>query len=306
MPPNLPQLAQLVLLLLIIATPARVRGADPAPDIRSVPSDLTVPQITSGPPSAGRRCLITDPESTVDFVVWLPHDWTPNRDWPVIIELPGNGGYRGPYGDTCSGLPEDCCLGYGITEGVGAIWICVPFLSADGSSIAVTWWGDPPTFDPRPTVRLLQRVIEWTRGDPICGDSERIILAGFSRGSLACNRLGLLDDRIASAWRGMICFSHYDGVREAWPYVDSDQKSAVTRLERLGTTPQFICHESDARPAVSLAATQSFLQEFCPDGAFTFCETGFRNHSDQWVLRPSAARDRLRVWYRNLLEHPVD
>ena len=31
-------------------------------------------------------------------------------------------------------------------------------------------------------------------------------------------------------------------------------------------------------------------------GDFTFATTGFVNHSDQWALRPSPARTRLREW----------
>ena len=38
------------------------------------------------------------------------------------------------------------------------------------------------------------------------------------------------------------------------------------------------------------------------DGKFTIGPTGFRNHNDAWVLRPSGARARLRDWLREALK----
>ena len=36
----------------------------------------------------------------------------------------------------------------------------------------------------------------------------------------------------------------------------------------------------------------------------TFASTGFRNHSDQWILRPSPTRDRLREWLTEVIRAP--
>lgn len=35
----------------------------------------------------------------------------------MFVELPGNGDYQDANGDRCSGLPEDCVMGYGLTAG---------------------------------------------------------------------------------------------------------------------------------------------------------------------------------------------
>ncbi len=40
-------------------------------------------------------------------------------------------------------------------------------------------------------------------------------------------------------------------------------------------------------------------------GEFTFLETGFRNHNDAWVLRPSPARDAARDWLAKLVAQPI-
>jgi hypothetical protein len=273
---------------------------DAAPDIRTVPPDLVVPEISAGPLSAGQRFEVKDTVSGVPFVVCLPQDWSPTQSFPVLIELPGNGGYRNRFGDACSGMPQECSLGYGITAGVGAIWVAVPFLNGQGSGIAVTWWGDPPDYDPRPSVELLKRCVACVCDERFGGDAERVMLAGFSRGSIACNYLGLFDDEIADLWRGMICYSHYDGVHAGWPYPDADRASAASRLQRLIGIPQFICHESAAGQRNSVVATRNLLQDSDVFRQLTFCETGFRNHNDQWVLRPSAARHELRQWFRNM------
>jgi len=42
---------------------------------------------------------------------------SPEKKRPVIVELPGNGGYKDSLGDECSGCPEDCHMGYGMTGG---------------------------------------------------------------------------------------------------------------------------------------------------------------------------------------------
>jgi len=131
------------------------------------------------------------------------------------------------------------------------------------------------------------------------GDSQRVVVAGFSRGALACNYLGLHDEKTARLWRGFVCYSHYDGVRTNWPYPEADLASAQTRLARLKGRPQFICAENRGT-----ADTERYLRDTgsWDKGAFTIVGTGFRNHNDAWVLRPSEARTRLREWLREVLK----
>jgi hypothetical protein len=69
-------------------------------------------------------------------------------------------------------------------------------------------------------------------------------------------------------------------------------------LNRLRGRPQFICGESD-----SAMETRRYLDETgaLAEGQFTFTSTGFRNHNDAWILRPSPARDQLRHWLEEVL-----
>jgi hypothetical protein len=273
-------------------------GAQSAPDISSVPADLAIPAIEDAAPAAGRRVLYRlpgDPETVPAMVLYLPTDWSPEKNHPVICEYAGNGNYRNAFGDTSTGRPEDSRLGYGLSAGRGYIWVCLPFLNDAGDGLAITWWGDPPAHRPDATVAHAKRAIP-----AICaafsGDPDRVILCGFSRGAIACNAIGLHDAGIAGLWSAFFCYSHYDGVRDQWPFAGADRASARTRLGRLGNRPQFICQEGTPSAGVGLDATRAYLKDSGIAGDFTFAVTGFRNHNDAWLLRPSPARDAAREW----------
>jgi hypothetical protein len=266
------------------------------PDLGSIPVDISVPQAEEAPAAAGRRTFVrlepNQPE--IAYVVFLPANWEPSRKWPVFAELPGNGGFQDANGDHCSGLPEDCVMGYGLTEGRDWIWVCLPFLSGDGSTIARQWWGDAPMHDPAATLRFWRATLADVHRR-FAGDPEAVVLAGFSRGAIACNALGLHDDDTASLWAAFLPCSHYDGVRP-WPFPGSDREAARSRLRRLGPRPQFICGEAEQTEATrGYLASTSVSQE-----QMTIVATGFRNHSDRWTLRPCEARSKAREWLKKV------
>jgi len=80
----------------------------------------------------------------------------------------------------------------------------------------------------------------------------------------------------------------------SWGYAASDRKSAVQRLQRLKGRPQFISHEG------SVAETEKYLKELCPEGNFTFCPLPYRNHTDAWTLRDIPERAMVRQWIKEL------
>jgi hypothetical protein len=267
------------------------RGGGP-PDISTVPRDLATPAMTAGQPAPCRRVRVTPPEykgTEVHHSLYLPTDWRRGRTYPVIVEYAGNGPYRNRFGDTCTGRPEDCNLGYGLSGGKGFIWVCLPYIAKGGKRNQLKWWGDVAA-----TVRycetVVPRVCEAYGGDP-----SKVLLAGFSRGSIAANFIGLHDDEIASLWRGFICHSHYDGVRK-WGYAGSDRRAAAERLARLGGRPQFISHE------VSVEETRGYLQKAGAKGNFTFRAIPYRNHTDSWVLRDIPERVAVRKWLGEVLK----
>ena len=259
------------------------------PDIQSVPPDLVVPALSEGTPAAGKRV-----RHGLN-ILYLPTDWRPDTKWPVIVELAGNGGYKNKYGDVSTGLPEGSNLGYGLSAGRGFLWLCVPYLNAKGDQVAITWWGDKPSYDPQPTLKHLRQSVQSVCRE-FSGDEAKVVLAGFSRGAIACNYLGLHDAETAKLWCAFFAYSHYDGVKK-WPYPASDRESALTRLNRLGHRPQFICGEGS-----NAQDTEAYLRPLPPQADLTFLSTGFRNHNDAWTLRPSPARDKACEWLKRVTQ----
>ncbi len=293
------------LAILVAAISVRANGQvvpHPPSDIRSVAQDVVLPPMVHSLPAPGTRVRETHPDyrqTEVYHATYLPTDWHEGGEYPVIIEFAGNGPFRSPFGDESTGLVEGSQMGIGISRGEKFVWICLPYLNNLGTKNVTQWWGNPTSYDPRPTVEYCKKTVDW-----ICkrygGDRKRILLVGFSRGAIACNYLGLYDDEIAALWKAMIPYSHYDGVRR-WGYPKSDLVSARLRLQRLGETPQLICHEANGRSGLS--ATEAYLQRTAIPGSFTFLSTSFRNHNDAWILRPSPARDKLDDWVR---KHVLD
>jgi len=215
--------------------------------------------------------------------LYLPVDWKRSETYPVIVEYSGN------KWKSSQGTVDECDLGYGVSGGKGVIWICLPFVDKKKGRNAATWWGDVEA-----TVDYCKQSIQ-----QVCakygGDSGKLFIAGFSRGAIACNYIGLHDDEISSLWRGFICHSHYDGVRK-WEYKGSDKTSAALRLKRLGNRPQFISQEQ------SITATKKYLARALPDGKFTFQALPFPDHTDTWLLRDIPERRVMRDWFHQVLK----
>ena len=272
--------------------------AGAAPDLRAVKADLEVPPMTEGASAPGQRVkqvLAAYRNTAVHHALYLPTDWKAGRRYPVIVEWAGNGRYRNRYGDVSTGRVEGSKLGYGISGGKGFIWICMPYLNNAGTANVITWWGDKPDHRTGPTLDYCKRCVRFVC-ETYGGDRDAVILAGFSRGAIACNYLGLHDDEIAGLWLAFIPYSHYDGVHR-WPYPGSDRASAAARLRRLKGRAQFICAEGDRL----VPATKRFIESTGVRAPLTFLPTGFRNHNDAWALRPSPARAALRTWLQQVL-----
>ncbi len=285
-----------LIVIIYFMTSLHVTIAKEFPDIKKVEQDLKPPPMTDALPAPGKRVRMVSSKyrkTKVFHTLYLPTDWSKEKKYPVIVEYAGNGPYVNKWGDRCSGKVEDCNLGYGISGGKGVIWICLPYISKDHKQNQLQWWGDVHA-----TVDYCKTVVP-----DVCknygGDTSNVFLVGFSRGAIACNYIGLHDDKIAKLWKGFICHSHYDGVIK-WNYKGSDRTSALIRLKRLQNRPQFISHET------SVAATKEYLKKAAPTGNFTFQILPYRNHTDSWVLRDIPERKVIRKWFRKQLYLPRD
>ena len=266
------------------------------PDLTTVLPDLVVPPMVEGAAAPGRRvrAVTTGWEGTeVHHALYLPPEWTEQSRLPVLVELPGNGSYRNAYGDACDGSVAGCVLGHGMSGGSGFLWVSVPLVEVGKDGVkrnAVKWWGNREESKRYLTATVREVCARWG------GDAERVILCGFSRGSIGCHFIGLNDDEIAGLWRALVCHSHYDGVIVKWPYRGADRESARMRLQRLGDRPEWISHEG------SVEGIRTYLDSTGVKGNWTLVPMPFRNHSAEWVLRPLPERARLRAWLAEVVK----
>lgn len=259
-------------------------------NLQTATQDLVTPSVVDGDPVPGLRVRMVDEayaDGDVHHALYLPGDWQAGKQYPVILEYAGN------QWQTSPGTVEGSNLGYGLSGGADVIWVCLPFVDIRNRQNALSWWGDVDA-----TVDYCKKAVAVVC-DEFGGDLSNLILAGFSRGAIACSYIGLHDDEIASLWRGFFCHSHYDGARD-WPYAGSDRQSAGRRLSRLGKRPQFVSHEND------VSATETYLREVLPDGDSTFLSLPFADHTDTWVLRDIPERAIARGWLNSVLGSGCD
>lgn len=257
-----------------------------------VPADLVLPPTTDASPAPGRRVRIRLPGRTdsVYHILRLPDDWTPGRRWPVLCEWPGNGPYHDARGDVSSGCQEDAAVGHGLGGTHGCISLVLPCVDPATGAHARQWWGDPAA-----TTAYCRAAVADAVGR-FAGDPDRLVLCGFSRGSIALNYLGLRDDAIAALWRAFVGTSHYDGVR-GWPYGDGDPASAHARLRRLAGRPQLIHHEEPE----GTGWIRSYLAGASEAAAIALIDLPWPNHTQDWLLRDLPQRVHARRWLVEVL-----
>jgi|GEM_PF-402698 len=281
------------------------------------PPDLEHPVISEGNPAPGKAVLQQLPAyagTAVAHVLYLPTDWSPDKQFPVLVEYLGNSArvrdYRG--------------IGYGLTGGKGFIWVVLPFVSADGNTDEAWWWGDVAA-----TVAYAKEAVP-----AICrdwgGNPSRVVITGYSRGAIACNYIGLHDEEIARLWSASLPVSHYDDAHIPWGMTPEEQSRAKERLLRLGDTPQLVCGEYTTRgypppdkllerireknlttfaeakaalqllPILDVENTRAFIAEHHPSGRFTFIDLPWVNHGSQVMLRDTPERRRMREWIHDV------
>jgi hypothetical protein len=299
------------------------------PDLRSVPADLIRPPMRTdlSEPVAGSRVKQTHPafaHTAAYHALYLPPQWKKDgkAKLPVLVEYSGNGPWKGSPGvgdghwadpDVSTGRPEDQNMGYGVSGGQGFIWISMPLLTADlgpSTNVSTYWWGCNSTmafvkpcgkYDLTPTLDYTKKTLPWVISK-YGGDPDNVFVMGWSRGAIATSYIALYDDEIAKLWKGFIPFSHIDGMI-SWGFPGSDLAAAKKRYARARGRPIFVTAECD----IATNCQKEFIVESGLLGLanFTFQDSGFRNHNDEWLLRPSVARTRLRRWIREAMGLPA-
>jgi hypothetical protein len=261
------------------------------------PFDLETPAMTEAQPGPGIRVRQVAPEykgTEVYHALCLPVDWKPGGNYPVIVEYTGN---KFPASGS-TGEVKDANLGYGISGGKGFIWVSMPYVEKGRQKNALYWWGDT------------QATIDYCKTNlpRICkafgGDTNNIVLCGFSRGAIATSYIGLADDEIASFWKGIFTHDHFDGARE-WDYPQSDRTSALNRLARLKGRPVLVCAMG--------AGERLYLEDHLELADFTFLTVPTKSlfhipegkvihaHTDLWMHKDSEYRDKARAWLKSVV-----
>ncbi len=245
------------------------------------------PSLTTGMPAAGRFVKVVAPEYSGTGVyhgLYLPLNWQRDGKYPVIVEYAPN---ESP-GHGTTGRVDDCRLGYGVSRDLGCIWLVLPYVNEQEKRNQSTWWGDLEA-----TVRYLKlnlpRTLEQYGGDP-----QRVVLCGFSRGSIACGYVGLYDDESAKLWRGMIAFSHFDGGRFT-------PNGAEQRLPRFAGRRVLIAYgENDGGRSDNVKQAELLRKNNWAE-VTELMVAGF-GHSDAWSVTETPARQQAIAWLKQTLE----
>ena len=244
---------------------------------------LTLPKIKEGSPAAWRCVkyrLKGDENNGIYCLIYLPVNWKQGRTFPVIVEYPGNIYFAKVCYST--GRPDQCVIGYGMSKGIDAIWVSLPFVDRKTGAIVENGWGDPDA-----TADYAVSVVE-----DICakfgGDRKNLILTGFSRGAIACGYIGLRNDRIAPLWKGFHACQHYDG--DGWN--GATMKGAMERAHRFAGKAVF---QTDNTAEIF----QPLMDEM--KAKTTYVKSGLGFHSCAMFLDDRPSTQQLRGWFKALV-----
>ncbi len=105
----------------------------------------------------------------------------PGRGIRSLWSTRGTAVIRNALNDVSRGRVQDCKLGFGLSGGIGMIWVSLPFVDPKTGKHAVKWWGDPDA-----TANYCKQTVV-----RICreygGDADNVILTGFP--PAGCHRL---------------------------------------------------------------------------------------------------------------------
>ena len=310
LPANLIGLACMVLVAL-----AGMAHADNDPDIDKMPMYpglqwLKMLDVPAAPGKAVLEQVDAAPfgGTGLKHKLYLPTDWVAGKKYPVLVEYLGNNGL----------VKNDIGAAYGLTGGKGIIVLTLPFVNADMNDTN-QWWGDLTLALDYAKKAIRQVESRWG------GDSTRLVYAGFSRGSIACNYIGLHDDEMAKLWKGMVCLSVYDDGSYNYGMSNADKKLAATRLQRLGNRPQLVLGEYksatnadlstitsytsmdkaivdfDLKPRLELEGTRKWILDHYPQGNFTFVNLHYYEHSPNYFMHDIPERKIAVDWLSSVL-----
>lgn len=273
------------------------------------------PEMQTGKPEPGKRVKVIPDGyagTNVYHSLYLPERHTTDKQYPVIVEYTGN--YAPGLGS--SGQVKDASLGYASARALGAIWVVMPYLSADGRTSEKNWWGsETQTIDY--CAKQLKKICLNYGGDP-----SEVFIIGFSRGAIAVNRLGLNDNKAADIWLGFHSHDHFDGQFRWATHWDNNgdyeayKKDAVERAKRYKGRAALVGGEEMDSLASYLSSMQidiygkltilsvPIAQIIPPDELFVNPDNGKKiTHTDKWMNYDSPEADEVVQWYKDVIKN---
>ena len=259
---------------------------------------LAVPPVVNAAPAAGLRVKMVLPSyagTNVYNTLYLPTDWKPGGEYPVIVEFAPNNWAP----SNVNGTVDDTELGYYESGGKGYIWATMPCINYTTTpySNATTWWGDGNYDDPK-GVQLTAQYCEQALIQILQnygGNPAEVFLTGFSRGAIATSYIGLSTPQMADIWAGFI--------------PDSWDDTSTTDLARTDGRPTFLVAggNGDTGYPASAEADQYLASQGFPTQFNVVPNIG---HTDLWIQNGSSVFDQpvqqqLRQWMGQVLQtHP--
>ena len=237
-----------------------------------------VKAVKAGDPVPGERVLrILNgfAETRLHHILRLPKNWTPDRTYPIIVDYPGNVFFHKYCYST--GLTRNSNHGPAMVNGSDYILLQLPYIRSNGLEEENKGWGDPNR-----TVEYALAAIEETISQ-FGGDSNLILLTGFSRGAYGADYIGLRTPEIADIWHGFILSQGHPKSSGGW---NGSSEGFYKRLARLGSRPAFL----------SRARWEGATQTNSADPGL-----GSNVHADVGFLEPSAAANRLEAWIQDVI-----
>ena len=272
------RMTRAILLMSSLALVVSATGAEPIQAPR--------PALSDGQPAAGKFVKQIAEEyrgTNVYHALYLPLNWQPGANYPVIVEFAPN---LYPQGHV-TGRVDDCRMGYWLSGGRDFIWVVMPFVNSLKKENQIQWWGDEDATALYCRTNL-RRICEQFGGDP-----NAVIVTGFSRGAIACGYIGLRDEAIADIWLGFLPHSHIDGGRFT-------ANGARERLARVRGRPTFITYGSDDNGKPESLKGAAILTEL--KFPIEQRELAGIGHEDGWLERDTPTRSDMRAWLQTVLK----
>ncbi len=244
----------------------------------AVAATAAPPAVTDGTPAAGKRVRVTAPEyasTNVYHTLYLPTNWQPDGQYPVIVEFAPN---------RCCGFAgtvEDTHLGYYQSGGTDAIWVTMPFIDyrATPDRNATTWYGGGAvdTTGQQLTADYTQTNLIQIMED-YGGDTSSVFVTGFSRGAIATGHVGLATDEMADIWLGFLPHSHHDSA-------GFTPDPGDVRISRVNGRASFITYgQNDGGSGNSITGLNKLTSLGFPVESYALAGLG---HTDEWITDAS-------------------